>query len=348
MPLSNKSILLLEDSSTDLELILYELEKDLKFEYRHVTSKETFKAELDNNPPDIIVSDYNLPGYSGLDALKYVNKHYSLIPFILVSGSINKDIERNILEHNADDVILKHNLTRLPFAIKRSLGKAEDKKRLDKNLKERETLLSEIHHRVKNNLAVVSAFAELKIFDTDNEALEEFLGEILMKIKSIALVHEILYCAHSFTTIDFDRFLNELITYYRKIFDGRKIIQISKNDFDLYLNINQAIPSGLIITELVNNAFKYAYVGETEGTLDIKVTQDHGNITISVTDNGRGLPDEFKKMSESSYGMNIIHALVKQLRATIEYISDESGTKALLSFTKEEDTKGSSSAFISS
>jgi two-component sensor histidine kinase len=347
MSISQKSILLLEDSSTDLELIIYELQKDLEFDYRHVATQEDFEYELEEYKPDIVVSDYNLPGYSGLEALQYVNGNYSLLPFILVSGSINKEIERKILEHKADDVILKHNLTRLPFAIKRSLAKAEDKRDMERNLKERETLLSEVHHRVKNNLAIISAFAELKKFETEDDAFEEFLSEILMKIKSIALVHEILYRDHSFTSINFNRFLDELIIYYKNIFSGRKSnIKISKNDFNLYLNINQAVPSGLIVTELVNNAFKYAYINQTSGLLDIKVENRDRKVIISVTDNGIGLPDEFEAMSESSYGMNIIHALVKQLQGSIEYRSSNDGTKALFTFTKEKGSKGSSSAFL--
>lgn len=347
MSIPQKSILLLEDSSADLELIIYELQKDLEFDYRHVATQEEFESELEDYKPDIVVSDYNLPGYSGLEALQYVNGNYSLLPFILVSGSINKEIERKILEHKADDVILKHNLTRLPFAIKRSLAKAEDKKDMERNLKERETLLSEVHHRVKNNLAIISAFAELKKFETEDEVFEEFLNEILMKIKSIALVHEILYRDHSFTSINFNRFLDELIIYYKNIFSGRKSsIKISKNDFNLYLNINQAVPSGLIVTELVNNAFKYAYVHQTSGLLDIRVQNRGRKVDISVTDNGIGLPEEFEAMSESSYGMNIIHALVKQLQGTIEYRSNNEGTEALFTFTKEKGTKGSSSAFL--
>lgn len=347
MSISQKSILLLEDSSADLELIIYELQKDLEFDYRHVATQEEFESELKDYKPDIVVSDYNLPGYSGLEALQYVNGNYSLLPFILVSGSINKEIERKILEHKADDVILKHNLTRLPFAIKRSLAKAEDKKDMERNLKERETLLSEVHHRVKNNLAIISAFAELKKFETEDDVFEEFLNEILMKIKSIALVHEILYRDHSFTSINFNRFLDELVIYYKNIFSGRKSsIRISKNDFNLYLNINQAVPSGLIVTELVNNAFKYAYAHQTSGLLDISVQSKGSKIDISVTDNGIGLPEEFEAMSESSYGMNIIHALVKQLQGTIEFRSSNEGTEALFTFTKEKDTKGSSSAFL--
>lgn len=345
----NNSILLLEDSASDLELIIYELKKDLDFDYRHVTTKESFLQELKVQPPDIVVSDFNLPGYSGLEALKHVNEYYPLLPFVLVSGSINKDIERKVLDHNADDVILKHNLTRLPFAIKRSLAKANDKKRLKRNLDERETLLSEIHHRVKNNLAVISAFAELKKFETNDEAFEEFLSEILMKIKSIALVHEILYKDQTFSMIDFNQFLDELITYYRNIFSNRfDNIEINKNTVDLNLNINQAVPSGLIITELVNNAFKYAYHNNNKGsaTLDIEINNDNETIFIKVKDNGCGLPDNFEAMSESSYGMNIIHALVKQLQGSIDYDTSHKGTEAILKFKMDKESKGSSSAFV--
>ncbi|MDR8391267.1 response regulator [Aliifodinibius sp. S!AR15-10] len=348
------SILVLEDTVTDFDLLRYQLKSDgLEPDLHHAKGREHFLEHLDAHLPNLVIADYNLPSFNGLDALKIVKSKNPLLPFILLSGSIDKEQERAILREGADDVIFKSNLSRIPFAIKRSIKDAQDKKKLretteklEASLREKEILIQEIHHRVKNNLALVSGLLELKKFNSEEKKEYRFINKVILKIKSIALVHETLYQSQNFSQIDFNHFLEELIEYLAQIYKSEeKDIEIKSNDFELSLNVNQAIPVGLIISELTMNSVQHAFDGRNEGQLEVKVVSEKDQqIKIKIADDGIGASDGFAPKQDGGYGSKIIRALLRQIDANVE-VNNSEGTEYLISFEKK-DVKGIGNALL--
>ncbi len=161
---------------------------------------------------------------------------------------------------------------------------------LVESLAEKETLLQEIHHRVKNNLAVVSGMMELQAFDEKNENLRQKLYSSLGRIKTMGSIHELMYQSESISKLEADKNIEKLVTGIVQTFQTN--IELDLN-FDLQrisLNINQAIPFSLIINEVVTNVLKHAFDAQKEGTLSVILKEHENIISIQIVDNGKGLP----------------------------------------------------------
>lgn len=189
-----------------------------------------------------------------------------------------------------------------------------------KDLQEKEVMLKEIHHRVKNNLNLVKSLLSLQsqTIKTKKQALESF-EESKDRIFTIAQVHERLYKADDFTNVNMNLYIQdiarEIISIHR---DGKKI-DLTVNVKDVILDINTAIPCGLIINELVTNAVKYAFPNENKGTIkiDLKECQDN-QYKLLVEDNGIGLPDQMKEKYDDSLGIKLVYLLAKQINGEVK------------------------------
>lgn len=194
---------------------------------------------------------------------------------------------------------------------------------IQNSLREKEILLAEIHHRVKNNLAVISGLLQMQIWEAENETVEGVLKDSQMRVKSIALVHEKLYQSEDLSHIEFDKYINELLegieqTYRHEDTDVRFETDIEP----VIININQAIPCSLLLNELVVNAYKHAFVNSSKGLIYIQLKRDDSMIELLVKDDGVGLDDSIKSSGSSSLGMSLINTLVKQLNGKIESHND--------------------------
>jgi len=214
----------------------------------------------------------------------------------------------------------------------------EKEKIIERSLKEKEILLKEIHHRVKNNMAVVSGMIELQAMSTENEELEEVLKESQLRIFSMAMIHEKLYQTDTLSDIGFDSYIKELVETIQKTVDtSGKMIHIEYQLDDISLNVNQAIPAALILNELIVNVFKHAFEGREKGEVVIKLDERKGKIKLSVIDNGIGLPDNFEPEEMDSLGMTLVSTLAKQLKATLQVEADDpSGSIFSITFEKQD------------
>ncbi|HEY9635092.1 MAG TPA: histidine kinase dimerization/phosphoacceptor domain -containing protein [Coleofasciculaceae cyanobacterium] len=206
---------------------------------------------------------------------------------------------------------------------------------IQESLQEKEILLQEIHHRVKNNLQVISSLLDLQSQYIEDALTKEMFRESQKRVKSMALVHEQLYQAKNFTKINFADYLKKLAYY---LFDtygiDTKQIQLKLNIEEITLTINRAIPCGLIITELVSNALKYAFSNRTEGIIEIAFSSDSDkNFTLIVRDDGIGLPKNLDFKKEKSLGLQLVSILANQLEATLE-LNCCVGTKVCLKFSE--------------
>ena len=205
-----------------------------------------------------------------------------------------------------------------------------------KSLKEKDVLLSEIHHRVKNNLAVISGILQLQVYETKNEEVEKALTESQSRIQSISLVHEMLYHSDTLSFIDYRTYVHDLVQAITSmhINDDKNITVNSKVD-EISLDINQAIPCSLLLNEIIVNSFKHAFKGKKEGEISIFMTEKGGILNLVVEDNGVGV-ESIHGAKPQSLGTTLIHTLTSQLRGeyNLGHGSNGVGTRIEVTFPK--------------
>ncbi|MEX0723876.1 MAG: PAS domain S-box protein [Gracilimonas sp.] len=214
-------------------------------------------------------------------------------------------------------------------------------KHLKEVLKEKQILLQEVHHRVKNNLAVISGLLQLESFSTDNLELQKGLSESQRRIKTMALIHEKLYQSQNLSNIPFNEYVQDLgISIYKDLDPQNNIVFEAECD-SFNLNVNQAIPCALIINELLSNAYDHGVKDKDDGQVLVSVKKENETVSISVKDNGVGFPSDFDSRNASSMGFTIISTLINQLKADL-HIKNNKGAFISFQFTKG-GVKGSSS-----
>lgn len=502
----NLDILILEDSEFDAELIIRSLRKsDISFEHRLATNRAEFEQAMSFKKPDVILSDFNLQDYNGKAALELSRKIDPAVPFIVLSGSLTRFMEINLLEKGANDILNKDNLSRLPFAITRAFKERRDRAKLKENLKmqealaeisinfntqdefdvkmnsalriigetadvsrvyvfedydngryakntyewcsegvepqihhlqdlsyeedvpywntvmkqrgkifsedirrlpeklreileaqdikalivypiliegeqvgfvgfdeirstrswsmyvdrmlktvsgifanaykekhaaealniknrelesalgENKVLLSEVHHRVKNNLALISSFLEMEKFREHNEEVYRILDDNLLRIKSLAIVQEMIYKSNSLLNVDALQIINQL---FRNIYgteaDGTSDFDLLTSSSSVVLNVNQAVPLVLLISEIYSYLLhlkKSANKPEELSTSGIKVYEDDELFSLSISDND--LCRLLKPLSSIGELSEVAEVLVSQLDADISCLDDE-------------------------
>jgi len=210
------------------------------------------------------------------------------------------------------------------------------KEQITASLKEKETLLKEIHHRVKNNLQIISSLFNLQARKLKSGQALEIIKDSQSRVKSMALVHEKLYQSKDLTRIDFAEYVRSLTTHLLRIYRvGPATITLKLNIKDVLLDINAAIPCGLIINELVSNSLKHAFPDGREGEIQIALHPITENqIELIVSDDGIGFPKDRDFRNTDSLGLQLVCILVDQLGGTIELDRSE-GTTFTIKATKE-------------
>ena len=204
-------------------------------------------------------------------------------------------------------------------------------------LNEKEILLKEVHHRVKNNLQVVSSILNLQSAYIEDENILMLLSESQNRIKSMSFIHEALYQTKDFSSIDFKEYIlnlsNNLIHSYQIYGD---LVDLVLNVEKVLLNLDQAIPCGLIVNELFSNALKYAFEPNTAGSITIALTHNNKDeIKLIVKDNGKGLPNNFDFRKTESLGLQLVTTLVEQIDGTINCETKKGkGTAFIIEFKK--------------
>lgn len=203
---------------------------------------------------------------------------------------------------------------------------------LKKSLEDKEILLKEIHHRVKNNLAIMSGLFELQLDGTENEQTKIALRNSQSRLKSMALVHDKLYRTASLTNIEMSQYVEELVRSLHDTFIGpEQEIKMNFEIDDLSLDIDQAIPCGLLINEIVVNSFKHGFKNRKKGSLKIIMQKQNGNARLVISDDGHGIPEDFDISTSNSLGMMLIETFKNQLDARLD-ISNTVGTRFSFTF----------------
>ena len=251
-----------------------------------------------------------------------------------------------MLKNGAKDYVFKNNLTKLAPAIKRAITERDEleeliisRNQLQEALDEKEMILKEIHHRVKNNLMIISNLLELQSYYIKDKADLNVFKDSKTRADSMALIHEKLYKSTDLKSIDFEEYIHSLALC---IFDTYNIapnrIKLVINVEDIMLDINTAIPLGLIINELLTNSLKYAFPEDKNGIITIIFSKTDDIFTLIIKDDGIGLKPSIDFKKTESLGLELVNNLTRQIDGNVE-LDNDNGTEFRISF-KELEYKG--------
>ncbi|WP_321423629.1 sensor histidine kinase [uncultured Methanobacterium sp.] len=202
-------------------------------------------------------------------------------------------------------------------------------------LKDKEMLMKEIHHRVKNNLMIISSLLNLQSRYIKDDATREIFKESQTRAQSMALIHERLYRSGDLKSIAFSEYIRSLT---RDIFNtyntSRGRIQLQMDVQNIMVDVNSAVPLGLIINELVTNSLKYAFPNDQEGIIRIQFHKEGDCYLLEVGDNGVGIPDDFDILKSDSLGMLLVNSLTSQIQGELE-LKREKGTTFIIRFRED-------------
>jgi PAS domain S-box-containing protein len=211
--------------------------------------------------------------------------------------------------------------------------KMEDK--IKQSLKEREMLIKETHHRVKNNLMIISSLLSLQARYIKDKETQDIFKDSQNRARSMALIHEKLYQTADLKEIDFGDYIQKLsMELFRTYSDKSRNIKLDFHVESHQLDINTSIPLGLIVNELISNSIKHAFPGNEEGQIKVKFVKENKKFVFEVSDNGIGLSDDFDIEKTDSLGLSLVISLVDQIHGELEYDGHD-GTRFTIEFEEE-------------
>jgi len=204
------------------------------------------------------------------------------------------------------------------------------------SLREKEMLLKEIHHRVKNNLQVISSMLSMQARNVGDETVLSVLRESQNRVRAMAAVHSMLYKSNNFAEINFGVYIQDMAKQLFSSYNiNPEVISLSISVENVLLSIETAIPCGLIINELISNALKHAFPDNKTGEIKIELSQGNSEIRIIFEDNGVGFPENVDFKKADTLGLDLINLLVEQLEGTIE-LHRNGGTRYMIMLKREE------------
>ena len=212
------------------------------------------------------------------------------------------------------------------YRIKRKSNRllAQKNTLIAKALQEKEMLLKEVHHRVKNNLQIISSLLNLQGKFNRRQDPKVILKQSQHKIQTMAIIHEKLYQSDNLASIDLKNYLESLIQHFKSGYDlADQNIDFATQIDQITLKMDHLVPCGLIINELITNSLKYAFPDQAQGQIQVKATQKDETCVLVVKDNGIGLPPEFTLDNLNSLGLHLVQGLTDQLRGSFELLKSE-------------------------
>ena len=307
---------------------------------------------------DGVLADVNpaVERITGLSKDELVGKHFSELEIfpkeefvlhkknfseLLVQGNVDP-LEARIIDKNGKfrwvlnkfTTVIKNDKMEYVLIIGTDITErkqAEDE--IKSSLEEKEVLLKEIHHRVKNNLQIISSLLDLQeAYVQDDSTAVNVLHESQNRVFSMALLHQMLYQSNDFTGISFDYYIRDLVSNLFNSYSKNKRITPVITVDDIYLKMETAVPCGLIISELVSNSLKYAYPDNGVGELNVSLKSLENEFELIISDDGVGFPEDLDfRNIKSSLGLKLVNLLVQQLDGTID-LDRSHGTEFKIKF----------------
>ncbi|MFL5203623.1 MAG: sensor histidine kinase [Microvirga sp.] len=323
-------ILLLEDSALDAELVTEALiEAGLPVSIERVVSADEFTRAVRDESWDLILADYLLPAFNGLNALEIAQEMARATPFVFVSGALGEEVAVEALKRGATDYVLKDKLDRLPATVLRALAEARERaerKRaqdaLQQMLDERTALLHELDHRVKNNLQLLLSLIGIEVRQAEDEQVRQVLGRMKERMQALAAAHRDLYDGQGSTRFDASSFAKGICEELTSsVPDVRITLEFDVENVDV--EAAKAAPMALLFNEIVVNALTHAYK-ERHGKLKLLLRVQDGTLLFQLSDDAFSL--EEKEAAQKSASGTILKALARQLDAHVEWPRDDPAT----------------------
>ena len=329
-------ILFVEDRAEDVSLASRELRLG-GFEFTSLVSETeaSFRADLESFSPDLILSDYCLPSFDGMTALRIRNERCPLVPFILVTGSLDEETAVNCIKSGADDYILKQNLKRIAVAVQAALEKMDNLRRRQEaevrmraSLAEKEVLLRELYHRTKNSMNVVLALLRIGKDSLADPAARTVLDDFEDRIYAMALAHDKLYEHHDLSKINLKDYFTDLVDSIRAKHPAlAKRLDVVYDLDSVEGSIDLAVPLGMVVNELVTGCFHRTFPDQRRGNLRLSMRDRGDELELTIADDGQDGPGEPGKGSSPSIGIQLMTSIVgTQLKGTLTR-SDDRGTR---------------------
>lgn len=282
----------------------------------------------------VLLLDVALSDMDGLALAELLRgkEHTRHVPILFVTDAVDAELITRGYRVGAADFLVQPlvpEIVRAKVAVFAELHR--QRVQIESSLREKEVLLREIHHRVKNNLQIVSSLLNLQASRQSSEVRTLFV-ETNARVRSIALVHEQLHRSADFTEIDIYSYLKALTAGLLQTY-GTLRTDITVEGTASALTIDTAIPCGLIVNELVSNALKYAFPNERSGTIAVSLCEEPEGVMLQVSDNGIGIADTVDIEHAPTMGMQLVRSLAQQLGGTIDLVRDH-GTRVRIRFPR--------------
>lgn len=291
---------------------------------------------------DIIALDHHMPGKTGLQVIKEIRALPNPPPVIYVTGSEDSRVAVAALKAGAIDYVWKdvqghfrELLTQSVVAsleqerMRRDMEAAEAEVRLARD--RAELMLKEVNHRVANSLAIVAGLLALQKHSTGDVGTQDMLDQMSARIIAIAGVHRRLYTSHDVTTVDLKEYLTSLIEDLKKAMgDAGQDHPVHLSCVPLSIATDKAVSVGIVVTELVTNAYKYAYPDQADGEIRVNLVVEGGRAILTVADDGVGVSNA--PTTGTRLGTRVMTSMTTSLGGTLEFAPTTRGTLAVLQF----------------
>ncbi len=329
------SVLLIEDNLGDIVSIRTMISElsDGCFELKFAESLGEALTILRNENFDVILMDLGLPDSQGFRTFTQVHNQMPDLPIIIITGLEDEDLGLSAVKEGAQDYLIKGQVDKklLGRTLKYAIERKQTEEDLKSSINEKDILLKETHHRVKNNMQVIHSLLNLQTHYAKNEEAVNVLKESQNRVKSMGIIHEKLYKSTDRSKIDFSDYVKSLTSDLLDSYDVRETIIPVVEIEDIKFNMETAVLCGLIINELISNSLKHAFPNNETGEVGVSLKLLDNKYQLIVSDDGIGFPEEIDFKNTESLGLQLVNNITGQLDGEID-LDRSNGTKVTINF----------------